>query len=162
MHQFIFLTLVFFPLALLAQQGLPSNKHFWHTVSTEAPKAAIWQVWTDVANWQDWDSGLQSASLDGAFTAGAKGNIISLEGRKSNFKVVEYVEGESYTFKTKLPLGALYVKRSFQEVDGKLNFTHEVWFKGITAGLFAKLFGPNFRAVLPDVMEQVKQIAESK
>ncbi|MEL7534204.1 MAG: SRPBCC family protein [Bacteroidota bacterium] len=162
MYHFIFIFLAFFPLALLAQQGPQSDKHFWHTVSTDAAKEAVWQVWTEVENWQDWDSGLQSASLDGAFTAGAKGTILSLEGRKSRFKVVEYVEGQSYTFKTNLPLGALYVRRSFSEQEGQLRFTHEVWFQGLSAGLFAKMFGPKFRAVLPEVMQAVNQIAVNK
>ncbi len=139
-----------------------SNKHFRNSMSTTAAPDVIWQIWTDVPNWKNWDSGLKNAVLDGTLKKGAKGKIISLEGRKSKFKIVEFIPGKSYTFKTKLPLGSLYVKRYLSTSDGKTTFTHEVWFKGLTAGIFAKAFGKDFRQMLPDVMENIQQIAEEK
>ena len=145
---------------LKAQDKVPTNKHFWHTMETTASSNEIWSIWTDVNKWKDWDTGLKDASIKEELGLGAKGIIISLEGRKSKFKVVEYEEGKSYTYKTKLPLGGLYVKRYLKKENGTTTFTHEVWFKGLTAGIFAKTFGKKFRKMLPDVLENIKQIAE--
>lgn len=145
-----------------AQDSLPTNKHFWHSLSTTASADNIWQVWTDVANWKDWDKGLQDAQLEGDFVLGAAGTILSLEGRTSKFKIVELEAGRSYTMKTKLPLGSLYVKRYLTASEGELTFTHEVWFSGLTKGIFAKAFGENFRSMLPEVLENVKGIAEQR
>lgn len=145
---------------LQAQQ--PSNKHFWYQVKTSASPQNVWRVWTHVEQWKDWDSGLKDAFMSEPFGLHARGTLISLEGRKSKFKVVQYVEGESYTFKTSLPLGGLYVKRFWTEEEGQLVFTHEVWFRGLTGGLFAKAFGPKFRDMLPEVMEEVKRLAEAR
>lgn len=145
-----------------AQTKTPTNKHFWHTVETTASPEQIWQIWTDVPNWKDWDTGLKDANIDGNFQADAKGQIISLEGRTSKFKVVEFEAGKSYTFKTNLPLSGLYVKRFFEVKNGKTYFTHEVWFQGLTAGIFAKVFGSEFRKMLPEVMDKIKQIAENQ
>ena len=147
---------------LIAQNKAPTNKHFWHTIETTATPDKIWSVWIDVNNWKDWDTGLKDASIEGVFSLGAKGIIISLEGRKSKFKVVEYETGKSYTYKTKLPLGSLYVKRYLKTENGITTFTHEVWFKGLTSGIFAKAFGKKFRKMLPDVLANIKQIAEEK
>lgn len=144
----------------LAQDNTPSNKHFWHTVETTADPQAIWNVWTDVSNWKNWDTGLKDAIMKTPFQLKSKGKIISLEGRRSTFKVVAYEEGKSYTFKTNLPLGGLYVKRYIEQKNGKTFFTHEVWFKGLTAGIFAKRFGPEFRKLLPEVMENIKLAVE--
>ena len=74
--------------------------------------------------------------------------------------MVDYQEGTSYTFKTKLPLGGLYVKRYLTEENGITRYTHEVWFKGLTAGIFANAFGGKFRAMLPEVMLNIKKIVE--
>ncbi len=156
----ICLALFMLPSAGKGQNDEPSNKHFWNTVKTTASPEQIWSIWIDVANWKSWDTGLKDAEIEGAFEPKAKGHIISLENRKSKFKVVAYTEGQSYTFKTNLPLGALYVRRYLTVEDDTTIFTHEVWFKGITAGLFAKQFGPKFRALLPEVMENIKSIAE--
>ncbi|MEL6941315.1 MAG: SRPBCC family protein [Bacteroidota bacterium] len=98
-------------LMTLHAQQQPTNQHFWHTKETTATAAEIWSLWTDVGNWKAWDTGLKDAQLEGDFGLGAKGVITSLEGRKAKFKVTDYVEGQSYTYKTTLPLGGLYVKR---------------------------------------------------
>jgi hypothetical protein len=144
-----------------AQETQGSRKHFRHTLSTGADPQKIWQVWTDVTGWHTWDTGLKAGRLNGPFVPGARGQIISLEGRKSAFRIVALEPGKSYTFKTSLPLGGLFVRRSWEEKDGTIYFTHEVWFSGLTGGLFARQFGDTFREMLPQVMQNVKQLAES-
>ena len=143
-----------------AQDKEPTYKHFWLTMETEASEEAIWNLWTNVDDWHLWDIGLKKAEMRDSFKLSSIGIITSLEGRRSKFKVVEYVEGESYTFKTKLPLGSLFVKRFLNKEDGKTFFTHEVWFSGLTGGVFARQFGSDFMNMLPEVMENVKVLAE--
>lgn len=145
---------------MTANNPQPSNQHFWHSMPTTAAPEAIWKVWTDVENWGQWDSGLKSATLEGEFKLNAKGVITSLEGRKSKFTVVQYEPGKSYTIKTKLPLGGLYVKRYLSEKNGQTTFTHEVWFKGLTKGIFSKMFGGDFRQMLPGVLDNIKNMVE--
>jgi hypothetical protein len=142
----------------LAQQ---SNTRFSHTVETSASPEAIWRVWTDVPNWKAWDDGLKSAELNGPFATDTKGMLIPDKGPKSTFTLTEVVPGHSYTFRTKLPLGSLYVKRVLGVQNGKTAFTHEVWFTGLTKGIFGRALGRNYRAILPGVMANIKAIAES-
>ncbi|MEO0468164.1 MAG: SRPBCC family protein [Bacteroidota bacterium] len=156
----LFSLLLMISMNLHAQKEQASNRHFWHTDTTSAPAESIWAIWTDVPNWKAWDSGLKDASLMGAFVLHAKGEILSLEGRKSSFEIVEYEAGKTYTMKTRLPLGRLYVKRFLTEENGTTQFTHEVWFAGLSRGLFASAFGKKFRAMLPDVLDNIKTIAE--
>ena len=144
-----------------AQDSNPTDKHFWYSLNTSATPEQIWSVWIDVDRWKDWDTGLKDAEMNGPFQLGQTGIITSLEGRKSKFEVVEYSQGLSYTYKTRLPLGSLYVKRYLKTQEGQTVFTHEVWFKGLTKGIFAKAFGGKFRQMLPEVLENIKQIAES-
>jgi Polyketide cyclase / dehydrase and lipid transport len=143
-----------------AQEKKATKKHFWHTVETTASPDAIWAIWTNVQNWKTWDTGLKDASMSDNFALNAKGVITSLEGKKSKFKIVAFEKGVSYTFKTNLPLGGLYVKRSLEVKNGVTFFTHEVWFSGLTGGIFANMFGEKFKGMLPEVMENIKKIAE--
>ena len=139
-----------------------SNQHFSYTLNTSADSETIWSIWTDVPNWKSWDTGLQDAEIEEAFQLNAKGKIISLEGRTSKFEVTAFEAGKTYTIRTKLPFGSLYVKRYLSEESGQLSFTHEVWFTGFSKGLFGKLFGSKFKEILPGVLENVKKIAEQK
>ena len=147
-------------LSTQAQERQPSNKHFWHTDTTTATSDRVWNLWTQVETWQHWDSGLKDAYMTDPFSLHKKGTIISLEGRKSKFKVTEIEEGVSYIIKTSLPLGGLYIKRHLRKEGDRTIFTHEVWFKGLTKGLFAKAFGPKFRELLPGVLNNIKRLAE--
>ena len=107
----------------MAQQ---SNFHFSHTDSTSATSDKIWQVWTDVANWKQWDKGLKEASLEGDFAVGSKGKLIPDKGPKSRFVIAEVIPGKSYTFKTKIPFGWLVIKRTLELKGGLTYFTHDV------------------------------------
>jgi len=103
---------------------------------------------------------LMDASMEGDFQLNAVGTIISLEGRKSKFKVVEFQEGRSYTIRTRLPLGGLFVKRSLEVESGITHFEHEVWFSGLSRPIFARLFGRKFREMLPEVLKNIKNLLE--
>ncbi len=152
--------LAFLPFNSFSQAVEQTDKHFWNTLQTTAEPEKIWDIWTDVPNWNTWDTGLKDASITGPFQLNAKGTIVSLKNRTSKFKVVHFEKGKSYTFKTRLPFSALYVKRYLEVRDGFTYFTHEVWFTGLTGGIFAKRFGPEFRRLLPEVMQNVQQSAE--
>lgn len=139
----------------------PSKHYFSASQSTTAKPEAIWNLWTDVSTWQEWDDGLKTAELDQTFVVGAKGKIISLNGQKARFEVVEVLPNQGYTFKTKLPLGSLWIRRSMEQNGAITTFKHEVWFQGITAGIFAKVMGKEFKQMLPKVLENIKQLAEA-
>jgi hypothetical protein len=148
-------------LSAVQMSAQPSNRHFSHTVTTTARPETIWDIWTDVPNWHQWDTGLKAATLNGTFAPGARGRLIPDKGPTSKFVITEVQSPASYVFYTKLPLGKLYVKRSWQVNNGVTEFTHEVWFKGVSKGLFGRVLGKKYRAILPDVMQKIKTLAET-
>ncbi len=154
-----------FLLLLLTLTGPPaptgaSNTHFSYTLTTTAPAAAIWAIWSDVANWHTWDTGLKSAVLAGPFAAGTRGRLVPDNGPTSTFELMAVEPGRSYTFRTRLPLGALYVKRTLEPTEDPTRFTHEVWFTGLSKPLFGRLLGKKYRALLPSVLEAIRAQAE--
>jgi Polyketide cyclase / dehydrase and lipid transport len=148
--------------AAVQAQAQQTNTHFSHTLRTPASAAAIWHIWTDVPNWKTWDDGLKTAELKGPFAAGTTGTLIPDKGPTTKFSLTEVVPGVSYTLRTKLPLGSLFIKRTLTSQNGQTTFTHEVLFKGFTKGLFGRALGRKYRAILPDVMNKIKTLAESK
>jgi hypothetical protein len=135
---------------------------FSHTLKTSASAAKIWRIWTDVERWGEWDTELYAARLDTAFELGAIGKLTPKRGSVSTFKISQFSPGESYKFTIKLPLCRLNVHRYLRERPDGLYFTHEVSFQGLFAVIFGLLLGRKFKAVLPSVMQNVKQIAESE
>lgn len=157
-HLFLILS-TFLVMEVRAQQ---TNYHFFHTDSTTASGTKIWQVWTDVPNWKQWDKGLKEAVLEGDFVIGTKGKLIPDKGPKSKFIISELEPNKSFTFKTKIPFGWLIIKRTL-EVKGNLTyFTHDVEFTGILKKVLGEKLGKKYRAMLPSVLNDIKQIAERK
>ena len=139
-----------------------TNYHFSYSVSTHASPGQIWKIWTDVTNWQDWDKGLKSASLEGAFKEGAKGILIADNGRKARFFLEQIQPTQSYVMKTKIPFGWLIISRSMNVTGETTQFTHDVRFTGIFKKALGNKLGKRYRELLPEVMENIKAIAENK
>lgn len=139
-----------------------SNVHFSYTMSTTASKAAVWRVWTNVPGWKDWDKGLRSAELYGQFADGARGRLVPLTGPRAKFRIQGVQPGEAYTFKTRIPLGWLVVRRFMEYKNGQLFFTHKVMFTGPFKKILARKLGGEFRQMLPEVMNNVRLLAEQQ
>ena len=138
----------------------PTNRHFWFTLPATAPPERIWTLWTDVSNWRQWDTGLESARAITPFGPGSTGEIVA-DGRTSTFTVTAYTVGRSYTIRTNLPGAALHVRRFLKDEGNAATLTHEVWFSGPLAFVFAGLFGAKFRRLLPDAVAHVNQLAHA-
>ena len=138
-------------------------KDFSCTLTTTASEQRIWQLWTDVVGWPQWDNPLQSASLEGNIGIGISGQLVTRSGQRSQFTVTEFAPTSSYAFCTLLPGATLTVRRFFgrQHDDGRLEFTHHVRFSGPLGGVFAALLGRGFMRQLPEVMTKLRQLAES-
>jgi hypothetical protein len=155
--------ILFFSILLVspavAQQ---TNYHFSHSDSTTATSGKIWQIWTDVPNWKQWDKGLKEAYLEADFSVGAKGKLMPDKGPKSKFFISELTPNKSYTFKIKIPFGWLIVNRTLEAKDGMTYFTHDVQFTGLLKKALGKKIGKNYRTMLPGVLNEIKLIAERK
>ncbi|MBN8577497.1 MAG: SRPBCC family protein [Cytophagales bacterium] len=159
MKHFIVIISTFLVMQAQAQQ---TDYHFSHTDNTTATSDKIWEVWTDVPNWKQWDKGLKEASLEGEFIVGTKGKLIPDKGPKAKFVISEIEPNNSYTFKTKIPFGWLIIKRTLEVKEGETFFTHDVKFTGLLKKILGKKLGKNYREMLPSVMAEIKQLAESK
>ncbi len=134
-----------------------SNRAFSWRVFVDAPRAAVWRLWSDVALWPEWDAEVRAAELDGPYQAGARGMLTPTRGQASHFYIEECAPGERTVVVVAMPMARLVITRQF--VDGSV-IEHAVAFEGPLAGLWAVVFGARFRAALPKAMEQVRVMAE--
>ncbi len=139
-----------------------SNHHFSFTIAVNTTKAKVWHTLIDVQNWHQWDTELTEANLEGAFAEGAKGTMKPKKGPKLKFYISEFTPNQSYTVNTIMPVGVLVIKRSLLEVNNEIHFTDDISFKGFLKYIFGFMLGGQFKKVLPEVMNNFKEIAENK
>ncbi|TAE22633.1 MAG: polyketide cyclase [Candidatus Kapaibacterium sp.] len=139
-----------------------SNHHFSLSVQINSPREKVWQTLIDVPTWHEWDTELKQARLLDEFALGAKGVLTPLTGPTLNFVISELVPYQSYTFKTKMPLGWLVINRTLTVKNETTEFTDEIAFTGFLKRIFGAMLGGRFRAVLPEVMNNFKTIVEGR
>ncbi|MGB3588490.1 MAG: SRPBCC family protein [Tunicatimonas sp.] len=134
------------------------NYHFAGTIEINRPQAEVWDLLIDVSRWKDWDTELKTSTLNGKFTLGATGELIPKKGPKLKFHISELVPGKFYTFKTKMPVGYLVIKRTLAYRDKTTYFTDDVQFTGALKQIFGVMLGRGFQASLPEVMKNFKDL----
>lgn len=138
-----------------------TNAHFQYEVTTSAPQADVWRLWSDVSTWPSWDTELESARLDGVFASGVTGVLKGKGAPESAFSIADVVDGQRYAVVTKLPLGGtLVIERSFVATEQGTRFRHEVRFEGFGGRLLSAFLGRGYREALPGVMERLRALAE--
>ncbi|MEM6842133.1 MAG: SRPBCC family protein [Bacteroidota bacterium] len=140
--------------------GQQKNHHFSGTIAIDKPQTEVWRLLTDVTQWKDWDTELKTSSLVGEFALGATGELVPMKGPKLTFVISEFIPEQSYTVKTKMPVGHLMMKRTLANRNQLTYFTDDIWFTGALKRVFGLMLGSGFKAVLPEVMENFKRLAE--
>lgn len=139
-----------------------SNHHFKYSILVNNSQEKVWNYLSDVTRWKEWDTELIDSKLFKNFALGAKGVLRPRKGLKLNFVISELTHNESYTFVTKMPVGTLEIKRTLEQIDSQIKFTDDIKFTGLLKRLFGIMLGGGFRAVLPEVMQNFKELAEKE
>ena len=78
------------------------------TITSTAPAAAVWALWSDTGTWADWDPSVVAVSLDGPFEVGTTGTM-TLAGPFDVPVVLDVVEpGARYL--DRLTMGELVIR----------------------------------------------------
>lgn len=139
-----------------------TNYHFRYSILVNNTQDKIWAFLTDVERWKEWDTELVESSLSEKFDLGAKGELTPKKGPKLKFHISEHIPNTSYSFVTKIPLGTLEIKRTLKKKGNSIEFTDDIKFTGFLKHVLGRMLGHGFKAVLPEVMENFKRIAEQE
>ncbi len=127
-------------------------KNFTHSINLTKDSESIWNLWTDVPNWKNWDTAIKESSLDWEFSVGTYGTIVPEKWPKIQFQIVEIEKWVSFANISKLPLCTLYF---FHTYDGT-TLTHGIEFRWFLAPLFAKLLWSTISGDIVHALENIK------
>lgn len=125
------------------------------TIETEATKEQIWELWSDVENWNKWDDEVLKSELNGEFINGAKGILKPTNGPKSKFILESVKYPIEFTTKSSLPLATMYFTHRISEKNGKRQIIHGVEIKGLTTFIFSKVIGKKNVSELPKALKKL-------
>ena len=129
------------------------------TLKTNATRAQLWKLWTDVENWNKWDKEVAFSILHGEFKTGTTGILKPKKGPKSKFKLIAVSELNAFTSRSFLPFTKMDFFHEINEKDGELFITHGVKITGLLTFLFSRVIGEKIIQELPKSMENLSKMA---
>lgn len=133
---------------------------FQHQIKVKSTKEKVWEIWSDVENWNSWDSDLLWSKMDDVFKVGSIGYLKPKSGPKTKFKITECSKNKSFTARNFLPLTKMEFIHKIKTVEGGIELTHKIVISGFLSFLFARVVGKNLAKGLPKAMGELKKLAE--
>lgn len=125
------------------------------TVSGNIDSKKLWELYSDVSRWKEWDTEVENVLLNGEFVQGSNGVMEMKNGQSLPF-VIDSVDTEK-EFTTISCLGAITV--SFFHTITETSITHIVTIEG---GVEAQMdgMGKGITASLPSTMDRLLSMVQ--
>ena len=112
----------------------------------------IFDVYTNVEKWCNWDADVKSSSISGEFKQGVKGVLIPSKGPKAKFSLVEVTLNQSFSSETKLPLCRMRFEHELNPSGEFTEVTHRIEFTGALSFIWRRLIGSQIKKGLPHAL----------
>ena len=131
------------------------------SLETSASPARVWQVWSDVTHWPEWNPDMKESRVDGPLKLGATGMINTRSGGKHDVVVTHYEEGRSFELEsTALPATKMAIRATIGTSGAGSRITQGFEPRGLLAPLVGPLMSgqiiKTFSAVLAGLKTKVE------
>lgn len=133
-----------------------------HSAETTASPEAIWNIWKDVENWNQWDHGIEYSTLDGPFVTGTTGTLKPKGGPVVKTRLTAVEPMKRFVDESKLFLARIVFSHELNTAGRNTLVTTTIEMDGPLAFVFAYLIGRNMKKNLPQEMAAMLRMAEGK
>ena len=123
----------------------------------------VWEWWTNVEKWPQWDVDLSESALLGEVAVGTQGKMKVADDALISFVVTEVIPEERFVIKVSLFGASLFYIHSMTEEDGQLRITHGAQIRGIFGFFWRLLLHKKIEKTLLPALEALaaQVVAES-
>jgi hypothetical protein len=133
-----------------------------HSIETKATPQAIWQQWSDVAHWPEWNADIERIELDGPFAAGSRIVMTPAGDEPIELRIAE--ASEPGLFVDEAALGEIVVRTTHrvERVDEeRAKVTYRMDITGPAADTLGPRIGPEISGDFPEVLAALVDRAEA-
>jgi uncharacterized protein YndB with AHSA1/START domain len=132
-------------------------------METVAPPSRVWQVWSDVNRWPEWNPDMKESRMDAPLKLGATGMINTRSGGKHDVVVTHYQEGRSFELEsTALPGTKMAIRATVTPSGTGSRLTQGFEPRGLLAPIVGPMMGgqilKTFNAVLNGLKRKVEAV----
>jgi uncharacterized protein YndB with AHSA1/START domain len=132
------------------------------SLETKALPARVWQIWSDVNTWPDWNPDMKEARLDGPLKAGATGVINTRSGGRHDVVVTAFEDGRTFELEsTAMPATKMAIRATITPTANGTRIAQAFEARGLLAPVVAPMMGGMILKTFNSVLEGLRQKAES-
>ena len=132
------------------------------SLETSAPPDRVWQVWSDVNRWPEWNPDMKASRIDGPLKLGATGNIDTRSGGKHDVVVTHFEQGRSFELEsTALPGTKMGIRATITPSGSGSRITQGFEPRGLLAPIVGPMMGGAILKTFNSVLTGLKQKVES-
>ncbi len=134
---------------------------FEHSVECKADRNFAWRFWTNVSNWPEVDSSVESATLDGPFQSGTRGSTKPRGGQTVHWQLDDVRDGCSAVVVIHVPGAALRCVWGFEDpgICGT-RITQRASIEGEKAQDYVSTVAPELERGIPEGMRKLAEKME--
>jgi hypothetical protein len=113
------------------------------SVESAAPPERVWEIWSDMSTWGDWNPNVSTMDWQGGFANNTTGVMNTRAGQHHKMKLVEVAAGRSFALETSVVPGTTFrFNCRIEPAGGKTRISQTVEVKGPLGGLLGGMLGP--------------------
>lgn len=133
------------------------------SLETSASPSRVWQVWSDVNHWTEWNPDMNESRLDGPLKLGATGMINTKSGGKHDVVVTHFEDGRSFELEsTALPGTKMAIRATISPNASGSKITQAFEPRGLLAPIVGPMMGGTILKTFSSVLAGLKTKVEAK
>ena len=132
------------------------------SLETSASPDRVWQVWSDINRWPEWNPDMKASHIDGPLKLGATGNIDTRSGGKHDVVVTQFEQGRSFELEsTALPGTKMAIRATIAPSGSGSRITQGFEPRGLLAPIVGPMMGGAILKTFDSVLGGLKRKVES-
>jgi hypothetical protein len=131
------------------------------SIETMASPEGIWQLWSDVGRWPEWNADLERAELSGPFAAGSMVTMFPRQQDPIELRIAEALEPERFVDEAHLGDVVVRTTHRVERLEGdRSRIVYAMEITGPGADTLGPQIGPEISADFPQVLAALVSRAE--
>jgi uncharacterized protein YndB with AHSA1/START domain len=132
-----------------------------HSVETTAAPEAVWELWSDVERWPNWNGDLERAELTGPFAADSTIRMYSPGQEPIELRIAEASPTERFVDVADLGDVVVRTTHRIDPLDGsRIRVVYAMEIDGPAADAVGPEIGPQISGDFPEVLARLVDLAE--
>ena len=136
-------------------------REYGTSVETTAPPEKVWQIWSDMSTWGEWNPNVSTMDWNGGFVSGSTGVMNTRAGQHHKMQLIEVQPGRSFALMTTVIPGTQFRFNCRIEPGPKTKISQTVEVGGLLGPVTGWMFGPQVSSDFGTLLANLARKAES-